>query len=35
MALTQQRLTESGVVKLRLAMELRDVLIPKNSYKLG
>lgn len=35
MALTQQRLTESGGVKLRLAMELRDVLIPKNSYKLG
>ena len=25
MALTQQRLTESGVVKISLAMELRDV----------
>lgn len=35
MALTQQRFTESGVVKISLAMELRDVLLSKNSYKLG
>ncbi len=35
MALTQQRFTESGIVKISLAMELRDVLLSKNSYKLG